>query len=326
MSEIKLSFVVPVYNVENYLEECVNSIVCQIEEDVELILVDDGSTDRSGKICDDFSNRYSFISVIHKENGGLSSARNVGMNIAQGRYIAFVDSDDYIGKNSLHHITNWIEQNDADVCFLKGYSVFQNNKKAVIDVFPARSEIKDTTASKALHKISNCEKFPGSACTKIYKLSFLKANKLSFPEEIKHGEDLFFNIHCFSIAKDFDYLDIDYYYYRQGRQGSITNSKKTSYAFRDLSKFVIETIALAEKHLGRRDALYRFAAYEYAMLLNVYARMSKKEKNEKKAFFVDNIWLLKYGTSKRIKVIKYCITLFGINRTSFLIGVYMKIR
>ena len=95
-NKITLSIIVPVYNVEKYLEDCVESLLNQTYQNYEIILVDDGSTDSSGKICDIVAESSSKIKVIHKENGGLSSARNTGLRAARGRYIGFVDSDDYI--------------------------------------------------------------------------------------------------------------------------------------------------------------------------------------------------------------------------------------
>lgn len=97
----KISIIVPVYNVEKYLRKCIDSILNQTFKDFELILIDDGSTDESGKICDEYNLKDNRIKVIHKENGGLSSARNAGLDIAQGEYIGFVDSDDWIESDQI---------------------------------------------------------------------------------------------------------------------------------------------------------------------------------------------------------------------------------
>ena len=91
-----ISVIVPIYNVEKYLIKCIESIINQTYKDLEIILVDDGSTDSSGKICDEFATKDNRIKVIHKKNGGLSSARNIGLDICKGNYISFIDSDDYI--------------------------------------------------------------------------------------------------------------------------------------------------------------------------------------------------------------------------------------
>lgn len=97
-----LSVIVPVYNVEKYLQECVDSILAQDVEDMEVILVDDGATDGSGKICNEYAEKDKRVTVIHKENGGVSTARNAGLDIARGKYITFVDSDDYLLPNTFH--------------------------------------------------------------------------------------------------------------------------------------------------------------------------------------------------------------------------------
>lgn len=111
----KLSIIVPVYNVEKYLEKCIISILEQTFEDFELILINDGSTDNCGAICDDFAKQDNRIKVIHKENGGQSSARNIGINIARGEYIGFVDSDDYIMPTMYEKLYKGCQKNNADI-------------------------------------------------------------------------------------------------------------------------------------------------------------------------------------------------------------------
>lgn len=109
MKTIRLSVIVPVYNVEKYLQECVDSILAQDIEDMEVILVDDGSTDRSGGICDEYAEKDNRVTVIHKENGGASAARNAGLDIARGKYITFVDSDDYLQPNTYRPNLDYLE-------------------------------------------------------------------------------------------------------------------------------------------------------------------------------------------------------------------------
>lgn len=102
----KISVIVPVYKVEEYLEECIESLVNQTMKEIEIILVDDGSPDHCGAICDQYAQKYSNITVIHQKNGGLSCARNQGLSIAKGEYISFVDSDDYVKENMLETLYN----------------------------------------------------------------------------------------------------------------------------------------------------------------------------------------------------------------------------
>ena len=111
---VRVSVVIPVYNVEKYLVQCLDSVVAQDYKDIEVILVDDGSTDSSGLICDEYAKKYQFIDVIHKKNGGLGYARNTGIERAKGDYITFIDSDDIVGKQMITNLINQIDRNGAD--------------------------------------------------------------------------------------------------------------------------------------------------------------------------------------------------------------------
>lgn len=116
MNEELISIIVPVYNVEAYIHQCIKSIIEQSYKNLEIILVDDGSKDKSGKICDDYARKDKRIKVIHKKNGGLSDSRNAGITVATGKYIAFVDSDDWIEKNMYEKMYNECEKFGADIC------------------------------------------------------------------------------------------------------------------------------------------------------------------------------------------------------------------
>ncbi len=123
-----ISIIIPVYNVENYLKKCIESVINQEHSNLQIILVDDGSTDNSGKICDEYANKDSRITVIHKKNGGLSDARNTGLEVANGDFIAFVDSDDYISKNMYADMVAAAEKYGADVvrCGIKSVYLDDN--------------------------------------------------------------------------------------------------------------------------------------------------------------------------------------------------------
>lgn len=126
-----VSIIVPVYNVEKYLSHCIDSILIQTYKNIEIILVDDGSTDRSGYICDDYKRKEDRIVVIHKKNGGLSSARNAGLEIAHGEYISFVDSDDWIAPEFIEtHIQN-IKKSNADISICRYWNIKERNIKAI---------------------------------------------------------------------------------------------------------------------------------------------------------------------------------------------------
>lgn len=124
----KISIIVPVYNVEKYLEKCVRSILAQTFTDFELILVDDGSPDSSGAMCDQFAKQDERVKVIHKENGGLSDARNAGIEIATGEYLGFIDSDDYIADDMYELLYTNIVKEDADLSICGIYDVYEGKE------------------------------------------------------------------------------------------------------------------------------------------------------------------------------------------------------
>ena len=124
MENYKISVIVPVYKVESYLEQCISSIIKQTYKNLEIILVNDGSPDNCGKLCDIYAKKDSRIKVIHKKNGGLSDARNVALDIATGDYIGFVDSDDWININMYEVLINEAKNEDADIVECKFYSAY----------------------------------------------------------------------------------------------------------------------------------------------------------------------------------------------------------
>lgn len=159
-----ISVIVPVYNVEKYLERCVKSIAAQTYKDIEILLIDDGSTDKSGKMCDDFQQTDSRIKAFHKQNGGLSDARNYGIEHSAGEFISFVDSDDYIDEKMLETLHRLITENDADLAVCSAMDVFEG--KEVTQV----KEIKEFNLNKveSYKYMLRGDGIP-SACNKLYK-------------------------------------------------------------------------------------------------------------------------------------------------------------
>ena len=132
MNEL-ISVIVPIYNVEKYLERCLDSIIKQTYKNLDIILVDDGSIDNSTKICDEYVKKDSRIKVIHKENGGLSDARNVGIDNSDGKYICFIDSDDYIELDMIENLYDGIVKNNANICCCGKLLEYEKNKLPIND-------------------------------------------------------------------------------------------------------------------------------------------------------------------------------------------------
>lgn len=165
----KISIIVPVYNVEKYLEKCVRSILAQTFTDFELILVDDGSPDSSGAMCDQFAEQDQRVKVIHKENGGLSDARNAGIEIATGEYLGFVDSDDYIADDMYELLYTNIVKEDADLSICGIYDVYEGKE-------PVEKQQQYIVLDKvaAMKMILEAKVVSVHAVNKLYKKKFLK--------------------------------------------------------------------------------------------------------------------------------------------------------
>lgn len=324
--QILLSFILPIYNVEQYLEECVDSILTHMTDDCEIILVDDGTKDSSGKICDRYAENDSRIRVIHKENGGLSSARNAGLAVARGTYVSFVDSDDKIYSDSVLKILEWIRNGGTDMCFLEAEKFFPDGTRYNLGECIAGDQLRSRSRKEAIAYLASRPKYPGSAWAKLYRREFLLENDLHFPFDRRYSEDLGFIRDCILAARDFDALNIPFYQYRKNRQGSIT-SNITSKNFNDLLLFVSESdekLDVRKTNDPVAQAIMSFVAYEYAILLYLYHSLPQADKKEVRAKLKTYSWTLKYARTKKGKIISLVCRLFGIRFTAFLLKQYRR--
>lgn len=198
MNTIKISVIVPVYKVEPYLEKCINSILNQTYKDFELILVDDGSPDNCPAICDEYAKKDSRITVIHKQNGGVSSARNEGIKIAKGEFIWFIDSDDYIETNALEIFSGYIEKSPSDLY------VFEQGHSEKFDI---------DNLNNLFYEHYFKYHFGFAPWNKIYKNSILQSSSLFFDTEETVGEDLLFNVNYYTKINSLKFLDEKLYHY-----------------------------------------------------------------------------------------------------------------
>lgn len=224
-----ISVIVPVYNVENYLDRCVESIVNQTYTNLEIILVDDGSPDNCPMMCNDWEKRDSRIKVIHKENGGVSSARNRGLDVAKGDYIAFVDSDDYLEKEAIKIFFYSISCNDYDICICNVNNVNHNGE--IIDSTEyGRCELFREEILPTFLEATVFDSY--SVWDKLYKTDLIRKNNLLFDEEKRLGEDYSFNYLCFKESTKIIAITDALYNYFQGHEGSITDGMTYDKAMR----------------------------------------------------------------------------------------------
>lgn len=215
-----ISVIVPVYNVEKYLKRCLESIQRQTIRDLEIILVDDGSTDNSGVICDEAAEKDKRIKVIHQDNRGLSGARNTGMLYATGEYVGFIDSDDWISGDYYEYLLNLILKYEADIssCSFRRVAAVNESKKKGKEkhILLSHGEARIWLLNSAVKSGYN----DVSCCTKLYKHKILK--DITFNEQLIH-EDVIFNWFVFGkIDRYVKSFDKKYFYFTN--QYSITNN------------------------------------------------------------------------------------------------------
>lgn len=222
-----ISIIVPVYNVEKYLGECIDSILSQTYQNLELVLVDDGSPDNSGKICDEYADKDKRIRAIHKENGGVSSARNVGLDAANGEYITFVDSDDLIDKRYLELMYNKIEETSSDMCFCHFDRFDENSCEEQKENIPQKLNVDFNSEAfvdfaKRFFDIKN--NVFGSSCRTLYKKSCVES--LRFNSKIKISEDLVFVLNALFNSNSICSIPNVLYHYRTNMNSAGKTYKK----------------------------------------------------------------------------------------------------
>ena len=226
---MKISVIVPVYNVEEFLEQCLESIVTQTYIDLEIILVNDGSTDQSSKICDDFVKRDPRVKLIHQINGGVSSARNIGIKVATGEYITFVDSDDWLEKEMYQKMMYAVKiQNESEVIMCdfinEKYDCQEKITANIRDGFYVKQDIVKELYPTLL-VTEDLGRLPiVSACICIFKKELFLNNKIAFDVDLRYVEDYLFMATIMLYTNSFYYLK-DYYGYHY-RQYEISRSKK----------------------------------------------------------------------------------------------------
>jgi len=250
MNKPLVSIIIPVYKVESYLNQCIDSVINQTYTNIEIILVDDGSPDRCPEICDEYAKNDSRVRVIHKENGGNSDARNVGIKNSHGEYLLFVDSDDWIEKSTCEQVVSIALQESADLVFFSYIREFRAKSKPK-HLFCSDNIIFDTNAVKEkllrrvfglLGKELSHPEQADSIVTpwgKLYKSELIK-NKVEFVDHKEIGsEDTVFNMHVLKNVKQAVYIDQCLYHYRKYNCNSFTTVYRTELFDRWIRMFSI---------------------------------------------------------------------------------------
>ena len=314
-----LTVVIPVYNVEKYLKRCVESVLVQEWHNYDILLVDDGSTDSSPQICDDYAKVYDFISVIHKKNGGLSEARNTGILHAKGEYVYFPDSDDWIETDTFLALAEVLESQKFDIISFNREFVKDEDDAIVSDSLVTQGfEGKDAFVQMLKHSY-----ITGFANDKIYRKSLFIDNNILFPKG-KYYEDLGTNYKLFLSAKKVYATNQKYYHYLIDNPDSITqswNEKKFSDMFgfyKDIfySDFVRSQLNQEELQISQ--------LYYVNGLIHILASLYKSKLDKKYIDITDQVKqeLLKHGVSlsqmkEQPNKLKYILFRFKVLKLAF---------
>ena len=322
-----VSFIVPVYKVEKYLDECVESVIAQTHRDIEIILVDDGSPDNCPMLCDEWAKNDNRIRVVHKPNGGLSDARNAGLRVAQGDYVIFMDSDDFWADE--HCLGNLLEEvNLTPECDFIGFncSYYYPSSKKVVKWVEYAPEIQNPIIPEdCIMKLVASGTFPMSACLKIFKRSALQ-NRIEFIKGL-YSEDIPWFIELLKKSNCCRFVNQYIYMYRKEVNDSISSSFK-------LKKFtdILESLAAGVVSVNEswkkeaNDALLSFWAYEYCILLGMLGYMTQEEKSVWRPKLIQYEWLLKYRLNPKVKLVANLHKFLGRKMTEIILHKYIRTR
>lgn len=323
-----LSIIIPVYNVEPYLHQCVDSVIEQQLEDYELILVDDGSPDNCPKICDDYALKYPQVCAIHQKNGGLSAARNAGLLAATGKYVAFIDSDDWWNTDvNVNNMLDYIKGKPnidiflfAGLDYIEGKGFFERNdsiRSLAGNVFDAPSYY------IAMLAMGNLQV---SAATKIIKRSFLLNNNLFFKSGLR-GEDNEWMIRVLRCKPSIEVLADILYVCRIGRQGSISNSIGKGNVSDLLQIVRASQVYYSENDADQTVKEYElcFCAYLWFCALGLSGSINRTEYRELISAFRATSEVCRFSSSKKTRL-SYALTkAFGINGARLFLNTYLRL-
>ncbi len=264
-----VSIIVPVYKTEKYVEECVSSLTEQSYENIEIILIDDGSPDKSGEICDKLAEKDVRIKVVHKVNGGVSSARNEGIKHSTGDYIMFADSDDFLDTMAVEKLLQ-MHDTDCDIVIFGAYDFINGEKKSTWTY-----ENKVVNASDFLKNYFDyrTKMDTNSPFNKLYLKNIIDENKIEFSTQFKVGEDMLFNLEYYEKCKKIQIVDYYAYFYRI-HSGSVMTSYKSN-LFHQLKYLYFYEKNIVKEYGGNNDnSMYTSLYY------TLYGSLSNQLKSE----------------------------------------------
>ena len=268
------SVIVPIYKVEKYLPQCIESVLNQPFKDFELILVDDGSPDNSGLVCDEYAKKDNRIRVIHKKNSGVSDTRNEGLSIANGEFIWFLDSDDYMAESAMGNIANMIQNSpDLDMITCAHTNVYSDKSKITVFLPHNYSNI-NIDREEFLYALYESNGAYWASWKNIYRNSIIKKNNLKFSKNLICAEDCDFFMNFLRYAEKFTFLNAPIINYRINREGSVTNVMSKKAVMDQLEVFKDNYSIYSE---NRNEYMQVFFANKFANAITLLCRLNNEK-------------------------------------------------
>ncbi len=313
-----VSVVIPIYNVENYLDRCIQSVVDQSYWEMEILLIDDGSTDQCPAICDGWAKRDNRIQVIHKKNAGVGAARNTGIDSARGRYIFFLDGDDCFEIETIETCIAEASRANADVVMFGRCDICEDGTKIEHSMDAGkRYYLKDQILEDILPGLFTYERGLGiSVCMKMFDLDLIKKNKVRFGEEREFvSEDACFILNLFSYVSSVLLVPKQLYYYRRNISSFSRRYKKNCQLLNDA--FILRGMDICEKAAFPEKVLrcikVRYHMYTVAGLKQILgAKLTKKEKKAELGAIYENKLLCSTITCDTLKYESFPMRFFWI--------------
>ena len=319
----KYSFIIPVFQVEQYLDECVDSILKQTYQDYEIILVDDGSWDRSGVMCDEYARKNDCVRVIHQENAGLSAARNTGVRCASGEYIIFLDSDDYWNDvDGLQKLDALIEP-DVDIVAFASKNFYSNSGKMLDDRYDYPAVLNTMEPQACLIYMIKHDLLNLSAAKKVIRRQFFLEHDLFFQVGIR-SEDVEWGIRLSNCLPKYRFLNEKLYIYRH-RSGSITTTIGQKH-LEDYLGIIRKYATYKYCNQEVQNSLLSYVAYQYALMLTHVTVRKPENQREMLSELKQYTHLLQYTAYPRVKKISAAYRILGFHGTRYLLALYLKRR
>ena len=308
-----LSIIVPVYNVEKYIEECLESLVANKSTNIEIILVNDGSKDKSVDICKLYEKKDNRIIIVNKKNGGLSDARNYGIKNSNSKYLMFVDSDDYIESMALNNILDFLNKSESDVIMTPYQEFTEDSLGRIAGINTSLTFEEYKTSEVLLKKIFDDTDSLWPAWKFIVKKTFLEENKISFKKGFLH-EDVDYTSRILLKMKTFNYLNEKFYFYRIERVGSIMSNKgfkslnDTAIIVKDLKDFMDKELVGSKI----KDIVLEKLSRTLYTVLGLYKYGDKEERRYIEELLRKNKYMLKSSNVKKHKCFNSVASIIGI--------------